>query len=302
MNTYSKDSKFPLWLMALALTGLVSACGGSGSGGGNGSGSGSSSSGSSSSTGPAGASPSLGRSAGYAMFAANGAGMTLDPGAAGTGIGHSSILANIGLDPVGSACIDCTTTTVSGSIDNGNQAEMDGLADFNAAYANALSRKTDPAYTPCTVAGDLEQLQPASANCTGLIAAGPGPTNSFKPGLYVSGVAIGIGVGATITLDAGGNADAVFIFQTDSALTTGTTSVVVLSGGAMAKNVWWIVGSAATLGVSSTFKGTVIAAGPSAAAMTVKNGTALAQTDVEGRLFSSGAAATVGGYATVHLP
>jgi len=57
-----------------------------------------------------------------------------------------------------------------------------------------------------------------------------------------------------MTLDAGGNPDAVFIFQTDTAITTGSNSVVVLANGAKAKNVWWIAGSAATLGVSSTFK------------------------------------------------
>ena len=72
---------------------------------------------------------------------------------------------------------------------------------------------------------------------------------------------IAVGAGFTITLDAQGNADAVFIFQMDSAITTGTNSIVVLANGAQAKNVRWKAGSAATLGVSSIFKGTVIANG-----------------------------------------
>jgi len=63
--------------------------------------------------------------------------------------------------------------------------------------------------------------------------------------------------------------------------------------------VWWIAGSAATLGVSSTFKGTVLA---NSAAVTVLGGTALQPTLVEGRLFSSGAAAEVDTFATVTVP
>jgi Ice-binding-like len=295
MNTYSKDSKLLLWLIALALTGFLFGCGGGSSGGSSGnSGSGSSSSGSSSNAGPAGASPSLGSAAAYGILAHAGA-ITIQVDGRVTG--------DVALDPV-AACNGCGPghdATVSGTINNG---DVGGLAhqaflDQQAAYNNALARKTDPAYAPCTVAGDLEQLQPPSAPCASLIVAGPGPTNTFKPGLYVSGVAIGIGVTKTITLDAGGNADAVFIFQTDSALTTGTNSVVVLANGAQAKNVWWIAGSAATLGVSSTFKGSVLA---NSAAVTVLNGTAIAPTLVEGRLFSSGAAAEVDSFATVTVP
>jgi hypothetical protein len=62
---------------------------------------------------------------------------------------------------------------------------------------------------------------------------------------------------------------------------------------------WWMAGSAATLGVSSTFKGTVIANG---AAVHVLGGTALDRTLVEGRLFSHAAAATVDTLATVTVP
>jgi hypothetical protein len=109
-------------------------------------------------------------------------------------------------------------------------------------------------------------------------------------------------VAFTITLDAQNNPDAVFIFETGAAITTGSNSKVVLANGAKAKNVWWVAGSAATLGVSSTFKGNVIANG---AAITVLNGTGGAggvPTLVEGRLFSSSAAIDVGQFATVTIP
>jgi len=288
MNKYQDNSKALIWFAALALTGVLAGCGG---GGGSGSNAPVQSSGG---TGPAGASPSLGSAAAYGIMAHAGQ-VTMQVN------GH--VVGDVALDPA-AACNGCGPghdATISGTINNG---DVGGLAhqaflDQQAAYNNALARKTDPAYAPCTVAGDLAQLQPPSAACASLIVAGAGPTNTFKPGLYVSGVAIGIGSGATITLDAGGNADAVFIFQTDSALTTGTNSVVVLAGGALARNVWWIAGSAATLGVSSTFKGTALA---NSAAVTVLGGTALQPTLVEGRLFSSGAAAEVDTFATVTVP
>ena len=69
--------------------------------------------------------------------------------------------------------------------------------------------------------------------------------------------------------------------------------------GAQAKNVWWMAGSAATLGVESIFKGTVIA---DSGAITVLNGNPGVETEVEGRLFSQGAANTVNHDATITVP
>jgi hypothetical protein len=62
-----------------------------------------------------------------------------------------------------------------------------------------------------------------------------------------------------VTLDAQGNANAVFIFQIGSTLTTIGSTQVVLAGGAQAKNVFWQVASSATLGTNSTFQGTIMA-------------------------------------------
>ena len=61
------------------------------------------------------------------------------------------------------------------------------------------------------------------------------------------------------TLDAQGDADAVFIFQIGSTLTTASNSRVLLTGGAQACNVFWQVGSSATLGTNTTFRGTIMA-------------------------------------------
>jgi hypothetical protein len=66
-------------------------------------------------------------------------------------------------------------------------------------------------------------------------------------------------VTGTVTLDAGGNANAVWVFQMGSTLTTGTNANIALTGGAQAKNVWWQVGSSATLGTGTTFRGNIVA-------------------------------------------
>ena len=65
--------------------------------------------------------------------------------------------------------------------------------------------------------------------------------------------------GSSKALNAQGNANAVFIFQVASSLGTASGSQVILSGGAKAANVFWQVGSSATLATTTSFKGTIMA-------------------------------------------
>jgi len=83
--------------------------------------------------------------------------------------------------------------------------------------------------------------------------------STLTPGLYIGGSSLGIGVGETLTLDAQGDADAVFVFQAQSTLITGTNSQVVLINNANPANIFWSVGSSATLGVNSIFQGNALA-------------------------------------------
>ena len=62
-----------------------------------------------------------------------------------------------------------------------------------------------------------------------------------------------------MTLDAQGDGNAVWIFQIASTLTTTSGRQVILSGGARAGNIYWQVGSSATLGTNSVFKGNILA-------------------------------------------
>jgi len=167
-------------------------------------------------------------------------------------------------------------------------AHLAGLFRVRSHLYCAAGRSTNA----CAIVD--EELSHAQAACGGITS---GPT--YVPGLYRTASPIGVGAGFTITLDAQNNPDAVFIFETGAAITTGTNSTVVLANGAQAKNIWRVAGSAATLGVSSIFKGTVIANG---AAVQVLGGTASAPTLVEGRLLSHGAAAGVDAFATVTVP
>jgi hypothetical protein len=113
-----------------------------------------------------------------------------------------------------------------------NQAKL----DLTTAYNNAAGRT-------CT---DIVTL---SGNIGGL---------TLTPGLYKSTSSLAISSG-DLTLDAKGNANAVFIIQIASTLTTTSGRKVYLSGGALASNIFWQVGSSATFGTTSVFKGTILA-------------------------------------------
>ena len=67
------------------------------------------------------------------------------------------------------------------------------------------------------------------------------------------------GITGTLTLDALGDPDAVFIFQTNSTLITAGNSNIILTNEAQACNVFWQVGSSATLGTNSAFEGNILA-------------------------------------------
>lgn len=88
----------------------------------------------------------------------------------------------------------------------------------------------------------------------------------------------------TLTLDAQGDPSAVFIFKSSTTLVTGGSSRVVLLNGAQACNVFWQVGSSATLGSNSSFKGTILAA----VSATVTTGAS-----IEGRVLTRGGAVTL---------
>jgi len=80
---------------------------------------------------------------------------------------------------------------------------------------------------------------------------------TLAPGIYKSNTSLAIT--GTVTLDGGGDPNAVWIFQISSTLITASNSNVVLAGSAQAHNIFWQVGSSATLGSGSTLNGSILA-------------------------------------------
>jgi len=114
------------------------------------------------------------------------------------------------------------------------------------ADATALNAQNDLTTLYNTLQG--KPCPPANA-----IVADLGGTT--KPaGVYCT--ATGINVTGVLTLDGGGDPNARFVFQAGSSLIT--AGDIVLINGAQAQNVYWVVGSSATLGTASQWKGNVV--------------------------------------------
>lgn len=81
--------------------------------------------------------------------------------------------------------------------------------------------------------------------------------NYFTPGVYRS--LTSILVTGDLTLDAKGDANAEFVFQSSSTVGTDPNAKIILIGGAKASNVYWWAGSAATLGTNTAWQGNILA-------------------------------------------
>ena len=104
----------------------------------------------------------------------------------------------------------------------------------------------------------------------------------ITPGVYYSNSALELT--GNLVLDAKGNSNAIFIFQVDDALTTAAGSTMAFVNGASAKNVYWQVGAATTLGADSQFHGTILGYN----AVTIGS-----NTSVEGHVYSRNGAVTL---------
>ena len=105
---------------------------------------------------------------------------------------------------------------------------------------------------------------------------------TISPGLHTAGGAIANT--GTVTLDGGGDPDAIFVFQVNGALAFAAGSHVVLTNGAKASRVFWQVNGAGALGASADFAGTLMASD----AVAIGNGTL-----VNGRAFARNGALTL---------
>ena len=129
------------------------------------------------------------------------------------------------------------------------------------------------------------------------LGAGNLANPTLAPGDYTAAAGTFIMQGGNLTLDAGGNANATWVFQMATSLTVGgpgaafPSSSIILTNGAQSKNVFWQVGSVATInaGGGGTFVGTII----SQAATAVSTAGALGITTINGRLLCLGPSVTL---------
>jgi hypothetical protein len=165
----------------------------------------------------------LGTAASFAVLA----------GSTVTNTGPSVISGDLGVSP-GSAVTGFPPGTVTeGTIHAADGVATQAQADLTTAYNNAAGRPST-----ATISADL---------------AG----STLTPGVYTS--ATSLGLSGDLTLNAEGDPNAVFVFQAGSTLTVGSGSRVLLIGGAQACNVFWQVGSSATVGSASVFAGNILA-------------------------------------------
>jgi hypothetical protein len=151
-----------------------------------------------------------------------------------TNAGVSNIVGDVGVSP-GTSITGLSPGAVSGGTIHAGDASA---AVAEETVATAYQILADKAVDTSLSSQDL-----------GGMTLTPGVYN-FSAGAQLHGV---------LTLDAQGDPNAVFVIQTGSTLTTASNSSIVLINRASADNVYWQVGSSATLGASSAFEGNLLA-------------------------------------------
>jgi LPXTG-motif cell wall-anchored protein len=128
------------------------------------------------------------------------------------------------------------TVLAPGTIEAADGVTLQAQADLTAAYVDAANRPVE-----------FTQVNPDLVGQT------------LAPGVYAGSSKAPLSLSGQLVLDGQGNNNAVFIFQTDSTLITSSGSTIELINGASECNIFWQVGSSATLGTGSVFVGNIMA-------------------------------------------
>lgn len=184
----------------------------------------------------------LGQAAGYAVIS----------GASVANTGASTVRGDIGAPAAASGF---PPGVLNGTMQVGS-ADTTAYSDFLTAYTETQS-----------LTGGVALPSLAGATLT--------------PGLYTASAAAGLPASGIVTLDAGGNPNAVFVIQVNGALSLGAGAQVKLTGGAQASNVFWAVTGAFSVGAGGQFAGTAMASTTGTiGAGSLVNGRVLAETAV----------------------
>lgn len=174
-------------------------------------------------------------------------------GSTATNTGPTTLTGDLGVWP-GTAATGFPPGAVVGTVHLGDGVAQQAQADVTVAY-NALAAMALNANLSGTNLGGLTLL--------------PG-VYRFDSSAFLNG---------TLTLDAMGDADAMFVFQIGSTLISATGAAVLLINGADGCNTYWQVGSSATLGTGTAFQGNILAEASItlATGATITDGRALAR-------------------------
>lgn len=197
----------------------------------------------------------------------------------------SAITGHIGLSPAAGSMITGFSMVYTTGDPYATSSQVTGNL-----YASDYGTPTPSTMT--TAKGDLTTAYNDAAGRTSnniVLLSGNLGGLTLTPGLYKSSGSLEISSG-DLTFDAKGNANAVFIIQIASTLTTSSDRKVILAGSAKASNIFWQVGTSATLGTTSVMKGTIMAD----QSIAVNTGAS-----VEGRLLARIAAVTIEGNTVV---
>lgn len=194
----------------------------------------------------------LGSDSGFAVLA--GSGITV-AGAVNT----TTITGDIGTFPT-TSITGLGNVVLNGVNQGGDDVTQNAKNDLVTAFGDAAGRSATMTYSPIFDLGG----------------------QTLTSGVYKDPSSFGLT--GTLTLDAKGDKNAVFIFQTGSTLTTASNSKINLINGAQACQVFWEIGSSATLGTGSSFIGTILAL----ASITLTTGAT-----VDGGLLAQGGAVTL---------
>lgn len=169
----------------------------------------------------------------------------------------------------GSAVTSTGATVLTGDLGASPGTAITGFPPGTVSGVTLTGASATTAHTDLTAAITQDMaLTPAITVATELAG------QTLACGVYNSAAGT-LGITGTLTLN--GDANAVFVFEMASTLTTAAGATIVLTGGATANHVFWVVGSSATLGAGNVFKGTIMAvASITIGAAAQMNGRALA--------------------------
>ena len=150
-----------------------------------------------------------------------------------------------------------TVTSTGGTIIVGDLGVSPGTAVTGSPGVTGTKHLGDPVAAQAQSDLTIAYNDAAGRSVGAVSVAGELGGQTLAPGLYKPTSSLAISSG---DLTLAGDANAVWIFQIASTLTMTTGRRVILTGGAQPANIFWQVGSSATIGVSSVFKGTIMAA------------------------------------------